>query len=323
MVHLAIVPLTPLVYRLIFVHALILMLGGHYTYAHVPLGFWLQDLFDLARNPYDRIGHFAQGFIPAMIAREILLRRSPLRPGKWLFFIVSCICLAISAVLRVHRMVGGADRRPGRAGVPRHAGRSLGHAVGHVPRARRRGHCAAPAVPRSRSPARAAVGDDARAIIPRVRRLARLAKIAWVAFRFGLDEFPLTGDPTGRWLRRARALDVFGRYRAPRAVRLRLALETLGPIFVKFGQVLSTRRDLLPPDIADELAKLQDRVPPFPSEHRRRRDRARARQAARRGVRGFRPHAGRERLDRAGALRDAARRHARSAVKVLRPGIGR
>jgi putative membrane protein len=88
---------TPLVYRLIFVHALILMLGGHYTYAHVPLGFWLQEVFDFARNPYDRIGHFAQGFIPAMIVREILLRRSPLRPGKWLFFIVSCICLAISA----------------------------------------------------------------------------------------------------------------------------------------------------------------------------------------------------------------------------------
>jgi ubiquinone biosynthesis protein len=99
-----------------------------------------------------------------------------------------------------------------------------------------------------------------------VRRLARLAKIVWVAFRFGLDEFPLAGDPTGRWLRRARALDVFGRYRAPRAERLRRALETLGPIFVKFGQVLSTRRDLLPQDIADELAKLQDRVPPFPSE---------------------------------------------------------
>jgi putative membrane protein len=90
--------LTPLVYRLIFLHALILILGGHYTYAHVPLGFWLQDLFDFARNPYDRIGHFAQGFVPAMIAREILLRRSPLRQGKWLFFIVSCICLAISAV---------------------------------------------------------------------------------------------------------------------------------------------------------------------------------------------------------------------------------
>ena len=99
-----------------------------------------------------------------------------------------------------------------------------------------------------------------------MRRLARLAKILWVAFRFGLDEFPLAGDPTGRWLRRARSLDLFGRYRAPRAERLRRALETLGPIFVKFGQVLSTRRDLLPQDIADELAKLQDRVPPFPSE---------------------------------------------------------
>ena len=90
--------LTPLAYRLIFLHALILIIGGHYTYAHVPLGFWLQDLFDFARNPYDRIGHFAQGFVPAIIAREILLRRSPLRPGKWTFFIVCCICLAISAV---------------------------------------------------------------------------------------------------------------------------------------------------------------------------------------------------------------------------------
>jgi len=90
-------PLTPLVYRLIFLHALILMLGGHYTYARVPLGFWIQDALDLSRNHYDRIGHFAQGFVPAMIAREILLRRSPLKPGKWLFFIVTCICLAVSA----------------------------------------------------------------------------------------------------------------------------------------------------------------------------------------------------------------------------------
>jgi len=89
--------LTPLTYRLIFVHALVLMLGGHYTYAHVPLGFWLQDVFDLARNPYDRIGHFAQGFVPAIIAREILLRRLPLASGKWVFFLVCCICLAISA----------------------------------------------------------------------------------------------------------------------------------------------------------------------------------------------------------------------------------
>lgn len=89
--------LTPLAYRLICLHALILILGGHYTYAETPLGFWLQDLFGFARNPYDRIGHFAQGFIPAILAREILLRRSPLVAGNWLFFLVCCVCLAISA----------------------------------------------------------------------------------------------------------------------------------------------------------------------------------------------------------------------------------
>jgi putative membrane protein len=90
-------PLTPLVYRLLFVHALILMLGGHYTYAKVPLGFWAQDAFGLARNHYDRLGHFAQGFVPAMLAREVLLRRSPLVRGKWLAFLVVCVCLAFSA----------------------------------------------------------------------------------------------------------------------------------------------------------------------------------------------------------------------------------
>ncbi|HTG33953.1 MAG TPA: DUF2238 domain-containing protein [Thermoanaerobaculia bacterium] len=90
-------PLTPLVYRLLFLHALILMLGGHYTYARVPLGFWLQDLLDLARNPYDRLGHFAQGFVPAILAREILLRRDVVRRGGWLFFLVTCVCLALSA----------------------------------------------------------------------------------------------------------------------------------------------------------------------------------------------------------------------------------
>lgn len=91
-------PLTPLTYRLIFLHALILMLGGHYTYARVPLGFWVGDLLGLARNNYDRLGHFAQGFIPAIVAREIILRRTPLRSPGWLFFIVTCICLAISAL---------------------------------------------------------------------------------------------------------------------------------------------------------------------------------------------------------------------------------
>lgn len=90
-------PLTPLLYRLIFVHALILFVGGHYTYAEVPFGFTLQELFGLSRNPYDRIGHFAQGFVPAIVAREILLRRTPLIRGGWLFFIVASICLAISA----------------------------------------------------------------------------------------------------------------------------------------------------------------------------------------------------------------------------------
>jgi putative membrane protein len=88
---------TPLVYRLLFVHALILMIGGHYTYAQVPLGFWMRDAFGFARNHYDRIGHFAQGFVPALVVREVLLRRSPLVRGKWLFFIVTSICLALSA----------------------------------------------------------------------------------------------------------------------------------------------------------------------------------------------------------------------------------
>jgi putative membrane protein len=90
-------PLTNLLYVLIAVHALILIVGGHYTYAKVPLGFWLEDLLDLSRNPYDRIGHLAQGFVPAILAREILLRTSPLERGKWLFFVVCCICLAVSA----------------------------------------------------------------------------------------------------------------------------------------------------------------------------------------------------------------------------------
>ena len=88
---------TALVYRLMFVHALILILGGHYTYARVPLGFWVQELFDLSRNHYDRLGHLAQGFVPAMIARELLLRTSPLRAGKWSAFLVVCVCLALSA----------------------------------------------------------------------------------------------------------------------------------------------------------------------------------------------------------------------------------
>jgi putative membrane protein len=90
-------PLTPLLYRLLFLHALILMVGGHYTYAEVPLGFWMKEAFGFARNHYDRIGHFAQGFVPAILTREILLRCSPLVPGKWLFFLCASVCLAFSA----------------------------------------------------------------------------------------------------------------------------------------------------------------------------------------------------------------------------------
>lgn len=90
-------PLTPLLYRLLFLHALILIVGAHYTYARVPLGLWVQDLLELSRNHYDRLGHFAQGFVPAILTREILLRRSPLRQGKWLFFLVVSVCLAFSA----------------------------------------------------------------------------------------------------------------------------------------------------------------------------------------------------------------------------------
>ncbi len=89
---------TPLVYVLILIHALILLIGGHYTYAEVPWFNWLRDAYELSRNYYDRLGHFAQGFVPAMVVREILLKKSPLVPGRWLFFIVSCICLSISAV---------------------------------------------------------------------------------------------------------------------------------------------------------------------------------------------------------------------------------
>jgi putative membrane protein len=89
-------PLTALLYILIALHASILMVGGHYTYALVPAGDWLRELLGLARNPYDRLGHFAQGFVPALIAREVLLRKTPLHRGAWLFFVVTCICMAVS-----------------------------------------------------------------------------------------------------------------------------------------------------------------------------------------------------------------------------------
>ena len=90
-------PLTPLTYWLVLIHAIILIIGGHYTYARVPFFNWLKDIFELERNNYDKLGHFVQGFTPAVIAREILLRKSVVSKGKWLFFIVISICMAISA----------------------------------------------------------------------------------------------------------------------------------------------------------------------------------------------------------------------------------
>lgn len=91
-------PFTPLAYFLILVHCLILMVGGHYTYAEVPLFDLLGDYFGWQRNNYDKLGHFAQGFVPAIVAREILIRNAVVASGKWLFFIVASICLAISAL---------------------------------------------------------------------------------------------------------------------------------------------------------------------------------------------------------------------------------
>jgi putative membrane protein len=89
--------LSGLAYLMVFLHAIVLLIGAHYTYAEVPLFDTLRDMLDLNRNHYDRVGHIAQGFFPAIIAREILLRLSPLRAGRWLFFLVLCVCLAISA----------------------------------------------------------------------------------------------------------------------------------------------------------------------------------------------------------------------------------
>jgi len=90
-------PLTPLAYWLILGHAIILMVGGHYTYAEVPAGDWVRDLVGGSRNNYDKLGHLAQGFIPAILAREILIRNRVIARRGWLGFVVVCICLAISA----------------------------------------------------------------------------------------------------------------------------------------------------------------------------------------------------------------------------------
>ncbi|HEU0223828.1 MAG TPA: DUF2238 domain-containing protein [Steroidobacteraceae bacterium] len=91
-------PLTPMLYWLIGFHSLVLILGSHYTYARVPVGFWVQDLLDFSRNHYDRFGHLMQGFVPAIAVREILKRLSPLKGGGWLGFLTVMTCLAVSAM---------------------------------------------------------------------------------------------------------------------------------------------------------------------------------------------------------------------------------
>lgn len=117
-------PLTPLLLILIFIHACILILGGHYSYARVPLGAWIQQLFDMGRNPYDGIGHLAQGFIPAIAARELLLRRTALVRGGWTFTLVTATALAISAIYELIEWAAaiaigqGADEFLGAQGDP-------------------------------------------------------------------------------------------------------------------------------------------------------------------------------------------------------------
>jgi putative membrane protein len=91
-------PLTTLLYVLIALHAVILLVGGAYTYARVPLGFWVQDAFHLSRNPYDKLGHFAQGFVPALVAREIFIRLGIVRPGRWPAVLGIAIALSVSLI---------------------------------------------------------------------------------------------------------------------------------------------------------------------------------------------------------------------------------
>jgi putative membrane protein len=117
-------PLTNLLYVLIFLHAVVLMVGGAYTYARVPLGFAIENFFHLSRNPYDKIGHFLQGFVPALLTREILLRGGYVQKGKMFAFLVLCVVLAISATYELIEwaaalaMGQGADEFLGTQGDP-------------------------------------------------------------------------------------------------------------------------------------------------------------------------------------------------------------
>lgn len=117
-------PLSDLLYVLIAAHAIVLIVGGAYSYARVPAGFWVQDLFHLARNPYDKLGHFMQGFVPALIAREILLRGRHVEGRGWAAFLSACVALAISAFYELVEwwaalaMGQGADEFLGTQGDP-------------------------------------------------------------------------------------------------------------------------------------------------------------------------------------------------------------
>ena len=106
-------PLTRLLSWLLVLHALVLIHGGAYTYAQTPAGFWLQDLLGTQRNPWDRVGHLMQGFVPAILARELLLRLTPLRRGGWLFYLVVAACLSFSAFFELiewwSALIYGAD----------------------------------------------------------------------------------------------------------------------------------------------------------------------------------------------------------------------
>jgi len=128
-------PLSTLLYGLVFVHALVLMLGGHYSYARVPLGFELAELFNLSRNPYDKIGHFMQGLVPAIAAREILLRGHYVQGRRMLAFLVICVVLAISACYELIEWAAavvlgqGADEFLGTQGDPWDTQSDMGFAL--------------------------------------------------------------------------------------------------------------------------------------------------------------------------------------------------
>ena len=125
-------PLTTLLTVVITLHAVVLMVGGKYTYAEMPLFNWLRDEFHLSRNHYDRVGHFMQGFAPALVARELLLRTSPLRPGKWLAVVVVLSCLGISALYELIEWGAAMALGEGADAFLATQGRRLGYAERHT-----------------------------------------------------------------------------------------------------------------------------------------------------------------------------------------------